>query len=163
MENFFNSEVEDIFEELGLGRTMSNVTVNVPGISVVFHLLLRELPADIVSFYALNTIQLFEYYKDMSIDQVISRYETLNEYLVTVEAYLDFILQYQMAICWGAWQSRNENLFEGKILYCENTLSVLGCLLMDWSKYILRADSDGELSCGVKKACKCFGAAPCGL
>ncbi|KAK1318320.1 hypothetical protein QJS10_CPB04g00687 [Acorus calamus] len=124
--NVHQSEVEDIFEELGLGRTMSNVTGNVPGISVVFHHLLRELSADIVSLYALNTIQLFEHYIDISIDQhlnyrllglklsesqppvdssksiinrvlqVISHYETLNEYLVTVEAYLDLILQYQM-------------------------------------------------------------------
>ncbi|XP_010244471.1 PREDICTED: UPF0505 protein isoform X2 [Nelumbo nucifera] len=119
-------EIGNLFAELGLGGNLSESSQNPPCISIVLHHIIKELPAEIVSSDALEIVQLIESSKDFSFDQhlnytllgfklcerrpqmdsvdavlvkvfqAVSQYDSLDEYLKVVDAYLDIVLQYQM-------------------------------------------------------------------
>lgn len=119
-------QVGNVLAELGLVRTQLELSGNNPCTSVVLHHLLKEIPAEVVSSYAVEILHLIECSNDYSFDQclnyrllgfrlcerisqmdtvcvvldmvmkVVTYYGSLDEYLKVVDAYVDIVLQYQM-------------------------------------------------------------------
>ncbi|CAL0315900.1 unnamed protein product [Lupinus luteus] len=115
-------QVSEVLVELGFMKSQQDF----PRVSVVLHHLLKELPIEVVCSNALQILHLIEFSKDSSFDQhmnyrlvgfrlyemkppvdvlnavldkviqVITQYESLDEYLKVVDAYADLILQNQM-------------------------------------------------------------------
>lgn len=116
----------NILVELGIGMKQTQLVGKLPCISIILHHFLKELPSELVSSNAMEIFQLIECSKDYSFDQclnyrllgfrisesrsqldiinavvdkvleVASEYNTLDEFLKVVEAYIDIILQNQM-------------------------------------------------------------------
>lgn len=117
--------VNEVLSELGLLKNQKNFET-VPCVSVVLHHLLKELPIEVVSSNVVNILHLIEFNKDTSfhqhlnyrllgfrlyegkcpvnivnavldkVMQIIVPYESLDEYLSVVDAYVDLILQNHM-------------------------------------------------------------------
>ncbi|XP_019456612.1 PREDICTED: UPF0505 protein C16orf62 homolog isoform X1 [Lupinus angustifolius] len=115
-------QVSEVLAELGFMKSQQDF----PRVSIVLHHLLKELPIKVVCSNALQILHLIEFSKDSSFDQhmnyrlvgfrlyemkpsvdvlnavldkviqVITQYESLDEYLKVVDAYADLILQNQM-------------------------------------------------------------------
>nr|GLL22561.1 UPF0505 protein isoform X2 [Ipomoea trifida] len=119
-------QVGDILVGLGLGRSQSKLFGNSSCSSIILHHLLKELPVGIICLNALDILHLIEYSNDYSFDQslnykllglrlcentsqvsevdivikkviqVVSRYDSLDEYIKVVDAFAEIILQKQM-------------------------------------------------------------------
>ncbi|KAH7546757.1 hypothetical protein FEM48_Zijuj01G0235300 [Ziziphus jujuba var. spinosa] len=119
-------QVGNILVELELGRNAMELFGNFPCVSIVLHHLLKELPIEVVSSSAVGILHVIECSNDYSFDQclnyrllgfrlcetksrtdilnavadiviqVVTQYDSLDEYLKVVEAFLDIILQNQM-------------------------------------------------------------------
>lgn len=117
--------VNEVLSELGLLKNQQNFET-VSCVSVVLHHLLKELPFEVVSSNVVNILHLIEFNKDTSfhqhlnyrllgfrlyegkcpvnivnavldkVMQIIVPYESLDEYLSVVDAYVDLILQNHM-------------------------------------------------------------------
>ncbi|XP_057474859.1 uncharacterized protein LOC130762978 isoform X2 [Actinidia eriantha] len=122
----YQTRAGNVLVELGMGMNQSELCGKLPCISIILHYLLKELPTELVSSNAVEILQLIECSKDYSFDQclnyrllgfrlsekrsepviinavvdkvikVISEYNSLDEYLKVVDAYVDIILQNQM-------------------------------------------------------------------
>ncbi|KAJ1389541.1 Vacuolar protein sorting-associated protein 35 [Sesbania bispinosa] len=118
-------QVNEVLSELGLMKNQQDFG-SVSCVSIVLHHLLNELPIEVVSSNVLHILHLIEFSKDNSFDQhmnyrllgfrlyeqkspvdavsavldkvfqVISQYDSLDEYLKVVDAFTDLILQNQM-------------------------------------------------------------------
>ncbi|KAF9608821.1 hypothetical protein IFM89_011859 [Coptis chinensis] len=121
---------EEMLVELQLGRELSNSSGAFQYISVILHYFLKGLPAEIVCSHASYIVQLIESTNDISLEQYlnfrllglklfdgnphmdyvrtvlakvfqgVSQYNSLNEYLEVVDAFLDIVLKYNM-FRWG--------------------------------------------------------------
>nr|XP_033515798.1 VPS35 endosomal protein sorting factor-like isoform X2 [Nicotiana tomentosiformis] len=119
-------QVGEILMGLGLGRNQSELFGNASCISLVLHHLLKELPIEIIFSNALDILHLIECSYDYSFDQclnfkllglrlcenisqvnevnlvmkkviqVVSRFNSLDEYLNVVDAHIDIALQKHM-------------------------------------------------------------------
>ncbi|XP_019193778.1 PREDICTED: UPF0505 protein isoform X1 [Ipomoea nil] len=119
-------QVGDILVGLGLGRSQSKLFGNSSCSSIILHHLLKELPVGIICLNALDILHLIECSNDYSFDQslnykllglrlcentsqvsevdivikkviqVVSRYDSLDEYIKVVDAFAEIILQKQM-------------------------------------------------------------------
>nr|XP_009769519.1 PREDICTED: UPF0505 protein C16orf62 homolog isoform X7 [Nicotiana sylvestris] len=119
-------QVGEILMGLGLGRNQSELFGNSSCISLVLHHLLKELPIEIIFSNALDILHLIECSYDYSFDQclnfkllglrlcenisqvnevnlvmkkviqVVSRFNSLDEYLNVVDAHIDIALQKHM-------------------------------------------------------------------
>ncbi|KAM3320471.1 VPS35 endosomal protein-sorting factor-like isoform X2 [Capsicum chacoense] len=119
-------QVGDILMGLGLGRNRSELFGNSSCVSLVLHYLLRELPIGIICSNALDILHLIECSNDYSFDQclnykllglrlcenishvnevnlvmkkviqVVSRFNSLDEYLNMVDTHIDIVLQKDM-------------------------------------------------------------------
>ncbi|XP_059664782.1 uncharacterized protein LOC132311079 isoform X2 [Cornus florida] len=124
--NSYQMEIEDVLKELGLGRNQTELYGKFPCTSVFLHHLLKELPTGLVNSNAMVILQLIECSNDYSFEQclnyrllgfrlseqrsqmdivhavvnkviqVASQYNSLDEFLKVVDAYMDNILQNQM-------------------------------------------------------------------
>ncbi|XP_057977457.1 uncharacterized protein LOC131164347 [Malania oleifera] len=119
----YQRQTGNVLVELGLGKNQSELFGDFPCVSIVLHHLLKELPTDIVCSNALKILHLIERSDDCSFDQslnyrllgfklcesryqmdrvsevvdkvmeVVSQYDSLDDYLKVVDAYVDIILQ----------------------------------------------------------------------
>ncbi|KAF3453419.1 hypothetical protein FNV43_RR03859 [Rhamnella rubrinervis] len=119
-------QVGNILVELELGRNEVELFGNFPCVSIVLHHLLKELPIEVVSSSAVEILHVIECSNDYSFDQclnyrllgfrlcesksqtdilntvadkiiqVVTQYDSLDEYLKVVDAFLDIIFQNQM-------------------------------------------------------------------
>ncbi|KAK9269685.1 hypothetical protein L1049_001463 [Liquidambar formosana] len=122
----YQGQVGNVLVELGLGRSHSKLFGNFPCVSVILHHLLKELPTEVVSSNAVEILHLVECSNDYSFDQclnyrllgfrlcekrsqmdivsavldkvmkVVAHYDSLDEYLKVIDAYVDIILQNSM-------------------------------------------------------------------
>lgn len=119
-------QVGTVLMELGLGRNQVELFGSNPCVSVVLHHLLKELPTEVVSDYAVEILRLIECSNDKSYDQclnyrllgfrlyerrptldilnaavdriiqVVTLLDELDDFLKVVDPYVDIILQNQM-------------------------------------------------------------------
>ncbi|KAI8557561.1 hypothetical protein RHMOL_Rhmol04G0020200 [Rhododendron molle] len=122
----YETRAANILVELGIGMKQTEFVGKLPCISIILHHFLKELPSELVSSNAVEIFQLIESSKDYSFDQclnyrllgfrisesrsqldivnavvdkvikVASEYNSLDEFLKVVDAYVDIILQNQM-------------------------------------------------------------------
>ncbi|KAF7112244.1 hypothetical protein RHSIM_RhsimUnG0248800 [Rhododendron simsii] len=122
----YQTRATNILVELGIGMKQTEFVGKLPCISIILHHFLKELPSELVSSNAVEIFQLIESSKDYSFDQclnyrllgfrisesrsqldivnavvdkvlkVASEYNSLDEFLKVVDAYVDIILQNQM-------------------------------------------------------------------
>ncbi|XP_058210972.1 uncharacterized protein LOC131323282 [Rhododendron vialii] len=122
----YQTRAINILVELGIGMKQTEFVGKLPCISIILHHFLKELPSELVSSNAVEIFQLIESSKDYSFDQclnyrllgfrisesrsqldivnavvdkvikVASEYNSLDEFLKVVDAYVDIILQNQM-------------------------------------------------------------------
>ncbi|CAJ1971428.1 unnamed protein product [Sphenostylis stenocarpa] len=118
-------QVNEVLSELGLMKNQEDLG-SVSCVSIILHHLLKELPIEVVSSNVVQILHLIELCKDNSfgqhmnyrllgfrlyerkspvhivnavldkVTQVIALYDSLDEYLKVVDAYIDLILQNQM-------------------------------------------------------------------
>ncbi|XP_055801098.1 uncharacterized protein LOC129870364 isoform X2 [Solanum dulcamara] len=152
-------QIGDILMGLGLGRNQSELFGNSSCVSLVLHHLLRELPIGIVCSNALDILHLIECSNDYSFDQclnykllglrlcenishvnevnlvmkkviqVVSRINSLDEYLNVVDAHIDIALQKHMN---SYLESILDGIFERTLddVIGENELSSLQSILL---------------------------------
>ncbi|PON91931.1 Suppressor of white apricot protein [Trema orientale] len=119
-------QVRNVLVELELGRNEEELFGTFPCVSVVLHHLLKELPSELVSLSAVKILYLIECNNDSSFNQclnyrllgfrlcenksqteeanalvdkiiqVVTQYDSFDEYLKVVDAFMDIILQNQM-------------------------------------------------------------------
>ncbi|KAG5551052.1 hypothetical protein RHGRI_009470 [Rhododendron griersonianum] len=122
----YQTRAANILVELGIGMKQTEFVGKLPCISIILHHFLKELPSELVSSNAVEIFQLIESSKDYSFDQclnyrllgfrisesrsqldivnavvdkvikVASEYNSLDEFLKVVDAYVDIILRNQM-------------------------------------------------------------------
>ncbi|CAK9181075.1 unnamed protein product [Ilex paraguariensis] len=120
------TDIDDVLVGLGLWERQSELFGKSPCISIVLYHLLRELPIEVVSSTAVEILHLIECSDDCSFDQclnyrllgfrlcesmsqrnvvdvvmdkvleVVSQYNSLDEYSKVVDPYMDIVLQNQM-------------------------------------------------------------------
>ncbi|KAL5548438.1 hypothetical protein UlMin_003669 [Ulmus minor] len=122
-EDASQKQVSKVLVELGLGKNEEELFGTSPYVSIVLHHLLKELPTEVVSSNAVKILNLIECSDDVSFNQclnyrllgfrlsesksqsdnvnavlekivqVVTHYDSLDEYLKVVDAFVDIILQ----------------------------------------------------------------------